>query len=108
MNLALRKPMTLAEFLNWEERQERKYEFDGTAPVAMVGATHAHSRIQANVTLSVGGRLRGKPCEFHGTELEVAGRIRYPDGFVVCSAVPNDAILVMSEIGIEVPLPEFY
>ena len=30
MNLAVRKPMTLAEFLAWEERQEQRYEFDGT------------------------------------------------------------------------------
>ncbi len=29
MNLALRKPMTLAEFLAWEERQELRYECDG-------------------------------------------------------------------------------
>ncbi len=54
MSLALRKPMTLPEFLQWEERQELKYEFDGFAPVAMVGITAAHSRIQRNLTLSVG------------------------------------------------------
>jgi len=96
MNLALRKPMTLAEFLQWEERQELKHEFDGTRPVAMVGVTRAHSRIQVNLTLSVGGRLRGKPCEFHGTELkiEVAGRIRYPDGFVTCSPGANATTVV--------------
>jgi Uma2 family endonuclease len=100
MTLALRKPMTLAEFLQWEDRQELKYEFDGTRPVAMVGVTRAHSRIQANIALSVGGRLRGKPCEFHGTELkiEVAGRIRYPDGFVVCSAIANDATVVRDPV----------
>lgn len=34
MNLALRKPMTLAEFLEREERQELRYEFDGGEPVA--------------------------------------------------------------------------
>ena len=37
MNLALRKPMTLAEFLEWEERQPLRYEFDGVGPVAMTG-----------------------------------------------------------------------
>ena len=30
MNLALRKPMTLAEFLEWEERQPMRYEFDAS------------------------------------------------------------------------------
>ncbi len=87
MNGALRKSMTLAEFLQWEERQELKYEFDGIAPVAMAGGTRAHARIQRNLALSVGGRLRGKPCEFFGSDLkiEIAGHIRYPDGFVTCS-----------------------
>jgi Uma2 family endonuclease len=100
MNLVLRKPMTLVEFLAWEERQELKYEFDGVGPVAMVGVTAAHSRIQRNLTLSVGGRLWGKPCEFHGPELkiEVAGHIRYPDGFVVCAVVANDATVVRDPV----------
>jgi len=100
MNLALRKPMTLAEFLNWEERQELKYEFDGIAPVAMVGVTAAQSSIQGNLAASLITKLRGKPCRFHGPELkiEVAGRIRYPDGFVVCSAVPNDAKVVRDPV----------
>jgi len=29
--------MTLAEFLEWEERQPLRYEFDGVGPVAMTG-----------------------------------------------------------------------
>ena len=28
MSVALQKPMTLAEFLVWEEQQELRYEFD--------------------------------------------------------------------------------
>ena len=41
MNLAVRKPMSLAEFLEWEERQELRYEFDGVEPSAMTGGTAA-------------------------------------------------------------------
>ena len=37
MNGALRKSMTVAQFLAWEERQELRYEFDGFQPVAMTG-----------------------------------------------------------------------
>ena len=37
MNVALRRPMTLSEFLAWEERQELRHEFDGFRPVAMTG-----------------------------------------------------------------------
>ena len=44
MSAALRKPMTLPEFLAWEERQELRYEFDVFAPAAMTGGTIAHDR----------------------------------------------------------------
>jgi len=97
MNLALRKPMTLAEFLEWEERQPLRYEFDGFGPVAMTGGTYGHSTIQGNLATAVGGRLRGKPCRFHGSDLKfqvAEGHIRYPDGMVVCSPVDRTATVV--------------
>ena len=47
MNLALRRLMTLAEFLEREERQPLRYEFDGVGPVAMTGGTAGHADIQA-------------------------------------------------------------
>jgi hypothetical protein len=37
MTVALRRPMTLPEFLGWEERQELRFEFDGVQPVGMTG-----------------------------------------------------------------------
>ncbi len=97
MNLALRKLMTLAEFLAWEERQPLRYEFDGVRPIAMTGGTARHAGIQRNLAIAIGGRLRGKPCQFFGSDLkfQVAhGRIRYPDGMVVCSPVAGNATVV--------------
>jgi Uma2 family endonuclease len=89
MSVARVDAMTLAAFLEWEERQETKYEFDGFEPVAMVGVSWEHSTIQANIMGILFDRLRGKPCRPHGTDLkiEVAGRIRHPDAFVVCNPV---------------------
>jgi Uma2 family endonuclease len=100
MNQTLRKTLTLAEFLEWEQNQELRYEFDGFQPVAMTGGTAAHASIQANLAISLGGRLRGKPCTFFGSDLkiEVAGRIRYPDGFVVCSPVSNKSTVVADPV----------
>ena len=100
MNQSLRRPPTLAEFLDWEKDQELRYEFDGFAPVAMTGGTAAHARIQANLARSLGNRLHGKPCAFFGSDLkiEVAGRIRYPDGFVVCSSIPNTSMVVADPV----------
>ena len=87
MNVALRRTMSLDDFLAWEERQELRYEFDGFRPVAMTGGTEAHSLIQARLIAALTNRLDGKPCRAHGSHMkvEVAGRIRYPDAFVVCS-----------------------
>ncbi len=85
MSQTLRRPMTMAEFLAWEEEQPAKYEFNGHGIVAMTGGTVAHPLICVNVTTSLAIRLRGRPCRAHGGELkiEVAGSIRYPDAFVV-------------------------
>jgi Uma2 family endonuclease len=79
--------MTVEAFLEWEERQELRYEFDGFQAVAMNGGTIAHNLICRNLAIAIGGRLRGKPCQFMGSTMKVKvdGRIRYPDGMVVCS-----------------------
>jgi Uma2 family endonuclease len=44
----------------------------------------------------VGGRLRGTACRFVGNDLKirVAGRTRYPDGFVYCSPSRADGKVV--------------
>ena len=97
MNLALRKPMTLAEFLEWEEGQPLRYEFDGVGPVAMTGGTYGHSTIQRNLAFGLTSRLRGKPCQFQGSDLKIQvgdGHIRYPDGMVVCSPIDRTATVV--------------
>jgi hypothetical protein len=100
MNIALRKPMNLEAFLDWEERQELRYEFDGFQPVAMTGGTSEHSAIQRNLIMALGSRLRGKPCQAHGSELKiaVAGSIRYPDAFVVCSPIPRGTTVITEPV----------
>jgi Uma2 family endonuclease len=85
--------MTLPEFLDWEDRRELRFEFDGFQPIAMTDGTAA---IQRNIAVAMTTRLRGKPCKFYGADLkiEAAGRVRYPDGFVVCNPVaPQDKIV---------------
>jgi Uma2 family endonuclease len=101
MSLAVRKPLTLAEFLEWEERQPLRYEFDGVGPVSMTGRTLAHARIQRNLAFALTGRLRGKPCEFLGSDLKIKtsdGHVRYPDGFVTCTAGENASTMVSDPV----------
>lgn len=98
MSLAQRKPMTVAEFLDWAERQDRKWEFDGVGPVpwggqaqAMGGGTNAHLTIGRNVVGELFVRLRGRPCQPYGSDAGVetgVGTLRYPDAVVSC--VPQD------------------
>ncbi len=59
MKLALRKPMTLEEFLAWEEGQPLRYEFDGFQPVAMTGGTFIHAAIQRNLLFALRGLHTG-------------------------------------------------
>jgi len=89
MSAAVRKPMTLAEFLAWEERQDPRYEFDGFEPVAMTGGTLAHDQITFDLRKSLDARLTGNPCRPFGPNVKIVadGRIRYPDALVVCRPV---------------------
>lgn len=101
--------MSLEAFLDWESWQEFKYEFDGSQPVAMTGVTVvAHSTIQRNLLGLLFNRLRGHRCQAHGSDLkiQVAGRICYPDAFIVCSSVPSDATVVHDPVvGFEILSP---
>ena len=89
MNYARRLPMSSADFLEWEERQDVAWEFNGFQPIAMTGGTDAHSAIQVNLILALGSRLRGKPCFVRGATLkvEIGSKYRYPDAFVSCTPV---------------------
>jgi Uma2 family endonuclease len=96
MSAILHEGMTLEAFLDWEGRQECKHEFDGFQPVAMTGVTAAHSAIQRNLLGLLFNRLRSHRCQAHGSDLkvQVAGRIRYPDAFIVCTPVLPNAIVI--------------
>jgi hypothetical protein len=45
MSAAVRQPISVAEFLDWEAKQEYRWEFDGFQPVATTGGTRAHEMI---------------------------------------------------------------
>ena len=92
--------MTVEAFLEWEEGQPTRHEFDGFQPRAMTGGSAGHSRVQRNLIFELTSRLKGKPCEPFGSELKIlaAGSVRYPDAFVVCSPVRDKATLVTDPV----------
>jgi hypothetical protein len=69
MNAALKPAATLKAFLDWESRQEVKYEFDGFQPVATTGGTAAHAAIQRNLIGLLYNRLRGHRYQAFDSEL---------------------------------------
>jgi Uma2 family endonuclease len=66
----------------------------------MVGGTVAHALIQGNLVGALISRLRGTDCRAFGSDLkiEVAGSIRYPDAFVVCTPVARNARVVRDPV----------
>lgn len=100
MSAHVRKPMSVDEFLDWEQRQELRYEFDGLAPIATTGDSFEHAVIQRNLIAALTARLRGKPFQPIGSELKiaVAGSIRYPDVFVICSPVPRGTQVIETPV----------
>ncbi|MGK7870501.1 Uma2 family endonuclease [Falsiroseomonas sp. E2-1-a20] len=100
------KPLTLEEFLAWEAAQEERFEFDGTQPVAMTGASLEHARLVTRVILALSSRLR-PGCEVlaHDMKVVTEGRVRYPDLVVVCGPVAANADRVSPSLVIEVLSP---
>jgi Uma2 family endonuclease len=85
---APRYPVTLDEFLEWEERQPERWEFlDGVVRL-MTGGTEDHDRLSINLIRLLASALRGGPCSVHGSNLKVLSRggnaSMYPELFVRC------------------------
>ena len=103
MNVALRRAWTQAEFFEWVQTQEERYEFDGGQPVAMNGGTLNHNVLHQNIAASLRALLRGGPCRPFGPDVGVAtvgDTIRYPDAVVSCTkfdgaarAVPQPVVV---------------
>jgi len=100
MNVALRQPMTLPQFLAWEERQELRYEFDGFQPVAMTGGTDAHEAIGGTLRSLLQAQLPGKPCRVRDPTMKIDAmdRIRYPDAFVYGTPVPPTETVIKDPV----------
>jgi Uma2 family endonuclease len=100
MSVALRHPMTVAEFLAWEERQELRHEFDGFQPVAMNGGTLNHDRITFGLQRALYDRLAGGRCRPFGPNVKIlAGRsVRYPDAVVACTQQRGESPMVDSPV----------
>ena len=87
--------VTVEEFLAIEFDGDARFELDNGVIRMMAGGTLAHARIQRNVLIALGERLRGSGCEPFGSDFGVEAHgfsLRYPDVSVFCgrSGPEND------------------
>jgi Uma2 family endonuclease len=88
------KPMTPAEFLQWEEKQELRYEYVNGEVMAMTGGTIPHNDLAVNLLLLLASHVRSRGCRINVSDVKVKvrRRFRYPDLVVTCDDRDKSAI----------------
>ena len=82
MAIQKERRMTVAEYLEWEERQELRHEYIDGEIIEMSGGTGNHSKIMMNIALALGGLVNMLDFVFHSSNMRIridANRYVYPD-----------------------------
>jgi Uma2 family endonuclease len=106
MNVALRRAMTVDEYLAWSESQSerRRTELINGQIVTMPSERVVHSRVKGRVHLALlqAVRAAGLPCEAlpDGPSVRIDNHTAYePDALVYCGdAAPPDALLIANPV----------
>ncbi|MEO6282547.1 MAG: Uma2 family endonuclease [Dyadobacter sp.] len=76
------------EYLELEREAEYKSEFYRGEIFAMAGASPNHNRIKENLSIEIGGFLKGKSCQSFSSDMRLHipqnGLYTYPDLLIVC------------------------
>lgn len=102
MGETVRRKMTVDEFFEWQQGQDRNYELVDGVPVltvkAMTGATVRHDRVTVNAIAHLFQKLRGKPCQPRTSDQSVLTfrGTRRPDISVECGR-PDDRSMATDE-----------
>ncbi|KAB8334994.1 Uma2 family endonuclease [Scytonema tolypothrichoides VB-61278] len=91
-----RQYMRPQEYLEWEERQDIKYEYINGEVFAMTGGTLAHTTIALNLASALKSHLRGGGCRAFMADAKVGvsenGSFHYPDVVVSCDQRDKQAM----------------
>ena len=82
-------------FIAWENRRKARYELIGGEVRLMAGGSRAHDVVAGNILAAMHSALRGRDCDVHGSNLKIvspAGMVTYPDVFVRCGPLADEAI----------------
>lgn len=103
--------MTAEEYLEWESRQEIRYEFCDGEVIAMAGGTKDHDEIAFNVRRSLIDSVEKQGCRMSGSDVKVmtegGDSYRYPDLSVSCDEKDsrNDTFYEFPKLIVEVLSP---
>ena len=83
--------VTPEEYLALERKAKFKSEYIDGMVYAFAGASERHNLVAANIIVSLGGQIKGRPCKIYPSDLKVrlpnSKRFFYPDVSVVCGEV---------------------
>ena len=89
-------PLTLEEYLEYEEHSRVRHEYLAGEIFAMTGVTKEHNRIAGRFYLALAHHLQGGPCEPFISDVKVKLQVNrdnyvyYPDVMVVCGRETDD------------------
>src|SRR5262245_51494053 len=89
-------PMTVEEYLAFENSSPMRHEFVAGRVYAMTGTTARHNRIVSNIHARLRTATSKGTCAAYFIDLRVRvarNRIYYPDAVVVCTPHHGDALL---------------
>lgn len=88
--------LTPQEYLDWEPRQEIRYEYVSGEIYVMTGSTLPHSEIAVNFTTLLKNHLRGSGCRILSSDAKIGitsnGPFLYPDASVTCEPKDRTAL----------------
>lgn len=80
--------LSVEDYLQWQDKQEEKYEYVDGVIYAMAGASESHNGITANLTSIILAHLKGTKCKVLSSDMRVSIAAKkiyyYPDLLVTC------------------------
>jgi Uma2 family endonuclease len=91
MSAVSKRRLTIQDYFTIERAASFKSEFFDGEMFAMAGASSAHNFIKENLSVELGGQLKGTRCRTLSSDqrikVEATGLVTYPDIVVVCGKV---------------------
>jgi Uma2 family endonuclease len=88
MSAVPKRRMSIQEYFAIEREAPFKSEYFAGEMFAMAGASSAHNFIRENLSIELGGQLKGSPCRTLSCDqrlkVERTGLVTYPDLMIIC------------------------